>query len=242
VTPDRLAGLRAGLRLYRNHDHAFLRQVERSRPVRTMRVRLRLETVSGGLALHAEDEDGNHASGLLPGDWPEAEKPDQAAEGARKQLARMGNTPFECVGLELAWERPVFVPVAALNSLRRETLERLAAERAANRPVVRAAVQRNDIPYPETRLTYRGNVLNRQAAAFYRRHGVSEIEPAAESGLELRGRGVMRSRYCLKHQLGLCDGRGHRTRVEEPLWLVDEEKHRYRLRFDCAACEMEVIY
>jgi putative protease len=101
---------------------------------------------------------------------------------------------------------------------------------------------RNQVPFPEERLTYRGNVLNQQARAFYRRHGVEEIEPAAESGLDMAGRVVMRTRYCIQHQLGLCDGSVKSGRLREPLYLVDEDGHRYRLRFACGDCEMEVIY
>jgi hypothetical protein len=47
-------------------------------------------------------------------------------------------------------------------------------------------------------------VLNQKAASFYRRHGVLDIEPAAESGLDLTGHTVMTTRYCLKYELGLC--------------------------------------
>lgn len=91
-------------------------------------------------------------------------------------------------------------------------------------------------------LDYRGNVLNRQAEAFYRRHGVTKIEPAAESGLDMDGRVVMRTRYCVQHQLGLRDGAGTRAGVRQPLFLVDADGRRFQLRFECAACEMEVIH
>jgi 23S rRNA 5-hydroxycytidine C2501 synthase len=91
-------------------------------------------------------------------------------------------------------------------------------------------------------LSYLGNALNRQAVAFYRRHGVVEIEPAAESGLDMRGREVMRTRYCLAHQLGLCAGDGRRRDLREPLTLLDEEGRRYGLRFDCRACEMVIVF
>ena len=171
--------------------------------------------------------------------------------------------------LAVAWQQAYYLPFSALNALRRDTLERLAAERARNRPVQkpvpRPATEQDIAPYPEQRLTYRGNVLNRQAAAFYRRHGVIEIEPAPESGLDMRGRAVMRTRYCLKHQLGVCskwkDGRAEGWQTEgtyvprsmeegkwaEPVYLVDKDEHgheraRLRLSFDCAACEMEVIW
>jgi putative protease len=87
-----------------------------------------------------------------------------------------------------------------------------------------------------------GNVLNERAAAFYRRHGVEQIEPAAESGLDMQGRQVMRTRYCLREQLGLCLRENPDLRSQEPLYLVDEDGHRYRLRFNCADCEMEILY
>jgi putative protease len=89
-------------------------------------------------------------------------------------------------------------------------------------------------------LTYLGNVLNERAAAFYRRHGVQQIEPAAESGLAMEGRQVMRTRYCLLDQLGLCR-RETPGAVHEPLHLVDEDGRRNRLAFDCSACEMGVF-
>ena len=242
VTPEKMAGIHKGLRIYRNRDHAFLRQVERSQPQRKIAVRLRLESCPEGFALHAVDEDGNTAAGALLAEKVPAHKPERAGATARKQLAKTGDTPFTCKSVEVDWDQAYFLPVAALNSLRRETLERLTAARAASRPVMEGMILRNQVPYPEARLTYRGNILNQQAAAFYRRHGVKEIEPAAESGLDLRGKVVMRTRYCIQHQLGLCDGQPKAGRLREPLYLVDEEGHHFRLRFDCAACEMEVLY
>ena len=140
----------------------------------------------------------------------------------------------------MALEEVPFVPLSALNALRRDTLQQLARARAAARPVVRGGARRNEVVFPERRLSFEGNVLNRWAEAFYRRHGVMAIEPAAESGLDLRGRRVMTTRYCLKHELGLCTREGARTRHAEPLSLVDDEGRRLILRFDCARCEMQV--
>jgi putative protease len=101
---------------------------------------------------------------------------------------------------------------------------------------MKGGVVRNDIPFPERELSYLGNVLNRDAEAFYRRHGVGRIEPAAESGLQMSGRKVMTTRYCVKHQLGLCG-----YSLPEPLALIDEQGRRLELDFDCAECEMSVF-
>jgi collagenase-like PrtC family protease len=242
ITPERIAGIGKGLPIYRNHDHTFLRQVERSQPTRKIALRMRLESTPGGFLLHVEDEDGNTATGTLTADKVPAHQPDRAEATTRKQLGKTGNTPFACTGVELAWNRPYFLPVAALNTLRRETLERLSTVRAANRPVMRGQIVRNQVPYPGTILTFRGNALNRQAVAFYQRHGIEEIAPAAESGLDLHGEVVMRTRYCIRQQLGLCDGTHRTGKLREPLYLVDKDGHRYRLRFNCADCEMEIVY
>ncbi|MDD3828683.1 MAG: U32 family peptidase [Anaerolineae bacterium] len=242
VTVEDSAGVHPGLEIFRNHDHAFLRQVEQSRPQRRIAVRLKLESTPEGFRLETIDEDGNKAVATLAGVKELAHKPAQAEETARRQLARAGDTAFDVVQVELAWDQAYFLPVSTLNELRRAALARLAEVRATNHPRLEAKLVRNNVAYPESTLTYRGNVLNRQAAAFYRRHGVTEIEPAAESGLDMRGRVVMRTRYCLQHQLGLCDGAGNRANVRQPLYLIDADGRRYRLRFRCADCEMEVIY
>ena len=108
----------------------------------------------------------------------------------------------------------LFLPVAQLNQLRRETIELLEAQREAERPRPTGGVMRKNAPYPlagaigmnapTVEMDFRGNVLNRKAEAFYRRHGVEEIEPAAESGLDLHGRVVMTTKLCLKYELGAC--------------------------------------
>jgi 23S rRNA 5-hydroxycytidine C2501 synthase len=242
VTVEDTRDLRPGVTIYRNHDHAFLRQVEQSRPVRQMMVQFRLEAMPDGFRLQVTDEDGNVAASTLITEKALAHKPAQAEATAHRQLEKTGDTPFTAVEVDLAWDSPYFVPVSMLNELRRDALANLLEARAANRPRMRGGVERNEVPYPETRLDYRGNVLNRQAEAFYRRHGVTEIEPAAEQGLDMEGRVVMRTRYCVQHQLGLCDGAGTRADVRQPLFLVDADGHRYRLRFQCADCEMEVVY
>jgi len=71
---------------------------------------------------------------------------------------------------------------------------------------------------------------------------VTHIEPAAESGLDMRNKKVMTARYCVKHQMGWCQHDAGAPALREPLYLLDEEGRRYQLRFDCADCHMEVIF
>jgi putative protease len=83
-------------------------------------------------------------------------------------------------------------------------------------------------------------VLNEKARAFYRRHGVESIIPAAESGLDLSGQLVMATKYCLRRELGLCQRDG--SEPAEPLFLEDEDGRQFELRFRCGPCGMEIFF
>ena len=232
VFPQKIEGIEPGAAIHRNHDHEFLTHVANARPDRRIGVRMTLGTAT----LTAVDEDGNRAEVPL-GPAPAAQKPEAALATLKRQLAKTGDTEFAATSVEIALDPVPFLPVAAVNALRRDVLDKLAAERERNRPRPQGRIVPNAAPYPERELSYLGNVLNAKAEAFYRRHGVERIEPAAESGLDLTGRRVMTTRYCIREQLGLCG-----AHVAEPLALIDDEGRRLELRFDCADCAMEVWF
>ncbi len=236
VFPQKIEGIEAGTVIHRNHDHEFLAGVANASPERRIGVAMTLRKGRNGPVLAAEDEDGNRAAVAL-GPAPVADKPEAALETLRRQSAKTGHTEFICMRIDIALDPVPFVPVSAMNALRREVLDRLRAAREANRPRPEGGIAPNDAPYPQRELSYLGNVLNAGAVAFYRRHGVEGIERAAESGLDMTGRRVMTTRYCIREQLGLCG-----APVAGPLALIDDEGRRLELRFDCEQCAMEVWF
>lgn len=245
IFPARMDGLAVGTFIYRNHDHAFLAQMKRSRAERRIGISLRLQTAPEGLRLSALDEDGNQADITLACTTESAERPEQALANLEKQLRKLGGSGFECTGLAVDLAEVPFVPLAVLNSLRRGVLEQLELIREQNRPRLTPGRYNPQAQFPETELSFRGNVLNQKAAAFYRRHGVTSIEPAAEAGLgrqgqDMHGRPVMTTRYCLKYQLQCCPRERSAGHLLEPLSLVDEQGQVLNLHFDCARCVMEV--
>jgi 23S rRNA 5-hydroxycytidine C2501 synthase len=248
ITPDSLTGITPGTMIYRNYDHTFTGQLKASRMNRRIAVRFHLSETPEGFMVNVVDEDGNEAEYRLTAEKTPARKPDAALRCVMTQFSKCGNSDFVCADVQVTWQTPYFLTVAALNTLRREVLSQLAAVRAQHRPVATGTILKNAVPYPEHELTYQGNVLNQYADAFYRRHGVQQIEPAAESGLDMQGRQVMRTRYCLKYQLGYCLHEQDKqpvaepglVSVAEPLFLVDDQEQRCTLRFNCDACEMEV--
>lgn len=242
VYPAKMDGLEPGLELFRNHDHVFLNQLEKSQNERKIGLGALLSETESGYQLTFRDVDGIQAGASIPSEKIAAQKPEVALATLEKQIGKLGESEFVLKSLRVEIQPLPFLPVGALNELRRAAVAALQAARAAARPVDRSEILPNGVLFPERELTYRGNVLNRRAAAFYRRHGVTKIEPAAEAGLDLHGRTVMTTKYCLKYQVGHCPREGQPPLQNEPLTLVAENGQRLRLKFDCKACLMEVIY
>ena len=270
VFPQKLDGLAAGARVFRNHDHAFAKQIALSRPARKIAVALKLRETSDGIAVEATDEDGVRGEAALLCEKVVADKPERAQASVTQQLAKLGDTEFAAGTVAIEWAKPLHLSAAQVNSLRRNLAENLASARIHARPTRENLLAPNDTPFPATKLSYLGNVLNQKAAAFYRRHQVQNIEPAAESGLDLAGRTVMTTRYCLKYELRLCPrepGESTEKKIHapeetssppsvlssssvpstpppEPWFITDDEGRRLRLRFRCEDrhCVMEVVY
>jgi 23S rRNA 5-hydroxycytidine C2501 synthase len=242
IFPAKMDGLHPGLTLHRNHDKAFMDQLEKSKTTRKIGVEMILTEIPTGYRLEVHDEDG--VTGFFEQDCVHqpAEKPEQACETIEKQLGKLGETEFACRDVSVKVQPVPFLPASAWNALRRGAVESLQAAHLRKRPSTKGGFLPNAFPYPDSELSYLGNALNEKAVTFYHRHGVTKIEPAAENGLDMHGRKVMTTKYCLKYELDACPREGKKRLLHEPLTLVDEDGHRLRLEFDCAACEMDVVY
>ncbi len=141
-------GIEPGLRLFRNHDHAFLTALTKAQADRVIDVRLTLRETAKGFILLAEDADGISAQCALPGEKALADKPEQATANIHKQLSKMGGTTFACAEVVIELSQCYFLPVATLNALRRGVLEALASARADKRPAGGTRPPRNQAPYP----------------------------------------------------------------------------------------------
>ena len=227
-------GLKPGLRLYRNIDAEFEHRLEADRPVREIAVQVQVRLDSGSISAEAVTEDGRTAvdSGEVAAD--PARDPERMLDTVRTQLSkRTGNYSFAVTGVESDRSVP-FVPVSFLNGIRRSLAERLDVLPVRMLPLREGVI--DPVPAPET-LSYKDNVANSLARALYRERGASEMEDAYElthrEGIE-----YMRTKYCLRHELGLCPKQRPGTRPD-PLYLRNNGR-RLRLDFDCRACEMTV--
>ncbi len=228
VTLRDTSSLSPGMRVYRNFDIRFERELENNVPKRVIDVKIDWrsgDARSGMTVVTATTEDGLTAEVSFSDDAPVAEKPETALENLRRQLGKhTGPFAFSVQTIEADPVR--FYSAAFLNQLRRDLAGKLQTL-AENRP--RRAVPHT--PQPGA------GALNR-----------STLDIPHE---------LLRSRYCIRWELGLCpksasvgarcpvkpgmtDNRHPRLdRGSEPLYLVNQG-NRLRLRFDCAHCEMVI--
>jgi putative protease len=238
IYPRKAGEIYAGQKIYRNYDHLFADKLLTIPAERKIGLTIIVQETQNGLVISGTDEDGNKAQSEITDKKP-ALKKDTAIEAFRNQLTRLGNTIFECSDLKIETQETYFVPASQLNEARRQLVEQLLKIRQANRPRQQVSISKNDVPFYQKQLSFTGNVLNKKAEDFYHRHGVETIERAAESGQDLTGRAVMRTKNCLRKELNLCGQNGNET-AAEPLILQDEDGREYEVRFLCGQCGMEI--
>ena len=237
ITPNRIEGITPGAELYRNYDRRFSLALERSRMRRVIPTRALVEAAADGVTLTCTDCEGVEATVRRDGPLERAKNPEANAATLRTQAAKSGDTIFAVREVEVRggeW----FVPASLAAELRREVLEELLRRRT-ERPLSHRILPENpEARYPSQRLGAEDNVTNRLAEAFYRDHGVREIESSLELASSLEGRTVMRSAYCIRREIGECLREG--SRLGGDLYL-EHGGDRFRLMFDCAACEMALV-
>ncbi len=242
ITPKSMDYIEVGTEVYRNFDHIFNKELEKLPAQRKIDISLTLSDTEGGVSLAAVDEDGCHVSVDLFNELEPAKNQQSASENIAKQLTRFGNTIFTCNNFKMETSQVWFFPVSTLNQLRRELVEKLMAKRLSARPIQHNEYdQSSTIPYPQSTLSYMGNILNEKAAAFYRKHGIINFEPAAESGLNMTGKQVMETRYCIRKELNLCPGPNAEINADD-LILTDRNGNTFTAKFTCSKCGMKIYF
>ena len=230
--------LRPGTRLYRNHDQAFERLLEKPSAERRLSLQMEFTDNAFGFTLCLTDETG--ARVMLAKPFPKETARVEQTGNIRTQLSKLGGTPFEATEIDVRLSGRWFVPSSLLAEMRREGIERLQAVRRVRYRRELARVDRTStLPYPERTLTYLGNVSNSLAEAFYRQHGVERVEKAFELSPRA-GVPLMFTKHCLRYSMGWCPvHQKGRSPYKEPYFLRYKDT-LLRLRFRCDECHMEI--
>ena len=231
----------AGTDVYRNFDQEFEKTLAKESAVRRISTDILFEETAAGYRVSMTDEDGNTASVAQEWKKEDARTPQQG--NIRTQLTKLGGTRFEARTVDIKLDGERFIPSSLLSDMRRQVTGQLEAVRMDSyvRPAegVASGIK---VEYPVRELTYLGNVMNAQARTFYTDHGVQRVDDAFEKTAP-DSAAVMFCRHCIKNSMGLCTkNRMVDKQLREPLFLVSQDGRRFRLRFDCAHCQMEILY
>ncbi len=233
-------GLRSGLKLYRNINSAFERELERNMPRREIGVALEV-SISGkyNIDITATSEDGRQVSCPFKSDLDTAENRERQEAMIREQLSkRSGHYLFSVEKLEIQTPGGSLPLLSAslLNSIRRLVASDLDALPCGRLPMA-AGRKDTSVKVGNTALSYKYNVSNAAAHALYEARGAESIEPAYELA-HRKDAELMRTRYCVRYELGMCPVH-QGAKESRPLFLMNNGR-RLALHFDCAKCEMTV--
>ena len=219
--------LRPGMALYRNNDQEFERVLSKPSATRKIPVSIVLRDVADGFELSA-----NGTTVHVAAEHQIAQK--SPCENIIRQLSKLGETIFECAGVDVPEDFNFFIPNSQLSEMRRQLVEALMNEKPAagiaNLQEGEARGVGEKYAYP-----YLYNVSNQKARDFY---GFKDL-----TAFELKGGDgpIMQCRHCIRYSLGYCVKHGgQRPTWREPLSLVLGDGRRFRLEFDCQHCQMNV--
>ncbi len=229
IYPNKTVNLKIGCELYRNFDSEFDKEV--SKPVKRQ---IKIDVNIENNLITLIDEDGVTLTKPLP-QGEKANNPEKMEENFVKQFNKTGEGDFYISDIKIAAELP-FMPVSAINQLRRELFKDLMTKRLK---IYNSNIKEIQKPLKYTEyflkeVDYRANIHNKSAKEFYEKCGVKVVEQSFESKRPQKQVALMRCKHCIKYALGMC-------KSPEKLVLRDSHNNIYPLKFDCKNCEMSVL-
>lgn len=207
-----------GLSLYRNIDSAFEKALEAKPAQRHIAVRLSVH-IHGewNIDITARTEDGREFMSPFKADLEKAENRERAEAMLREQLGkRSGDYSFSVddIKVETKGGALPLLSASTINSIRRLIASDLDTIPLKTQPMLNTCRH-----------------LSEDAA---------DIDSTAEMLSSRSPEPLMRSKYCIRYELGICPV--HQGAEDSgPLFLVNNGR-RLALGFDCKACEMTVNF
>ncbi len=235
-------GIYPGATLYRNINAAFEKELDRNACTRMLDVTVSLDFDRNddgwSVRASASSEDGRKVSASYNAGCQDANNLERMQEMVSSQISKnTGIYSFKSVQIWSQTTLP-FMSASFLNSIRRDLAEKLDAIPCNRKDLLLREIVITDksrVSSPQKKTSYKNNISNRLAEKVYHSCGAESIQPAYEL-CHTEGAELMRTRYCVRYELGLCP-KHHGCREGGPLYLLNNGQ-RFVLRFDCRNCEM----
>ena len=232
-------GLTRGARIFRNVSAAFEKELERNMPKREIPVELNV-VISGefNIDITARTQDGREVFSPFKCDADIAENKERQEALIREQLSKRAGHYSFCVS-DISVQSRGRLPLLSASTL--NSIRRLIASDLDAMPCRKVALARGEkdesVIAADKVLSYKYNVANSMARDLYKSRGAEEIDNAYEIS-HVAGAELMRTRYCIRHELGLCPV--HQGKEAGGKLFLQNNGKRFALGFDCKNCEMTV--
>ena len=240
ITCKNVEGLQKGLKLFRNINAGFEKELERNMPHREIRASLDIRIYGKyNIDITAESEDGRKVFSPFKTDLDTAENRERQEAMIREQLSKRSEHYSFTVNSIVADTPNGALPLVSasiLNSMRRLVAADLEALPCGSRPLSGGRPD-TSVKTAGQSMSYKSNVANAVTREIYRSRGAESIEDAYELS-HREGAELMRTRYCIRYELGLCPV--HQGAKENRRLFLLNNGRRFSLHFDCKNCEMTV--
>ena len=239
IFPLEMPNLKPKTELYRNFDNDFEKELSKESSSRKISVSIVLSETKKGFVFSFTDIDNNNVKIEIESTKEKAKSSQK--DNQKKQLSKLGNTIFKAIDVIVDLNDDYFIPSSVIAEARRQAVEKLIALRIErNRKIVRrSSTSDKDVAYPETHISYLGNVINEKAKSFYLERGVESVDPGFEIN-PIDDVVLMQTKHCIKYSMGWCPVHQRSSvKISEPLFLEYKDQ-RLRLSFDCAKCQMKI--
>ena len=235
-------GIYPGATLYRNINAAFEKELDRNSCTRMLDVTVSLDFDHNddgwSVRASASSEDGRKVSASYNAGCQDANNLERMQEMVSSQISK--NTGIYSFRTAQTWSQTTlpFMSASFLNSIRRDLAEKLDAIPCNRKDLLLREIiitDKSRISSPQKKTSYKNNISNRLAEKVYHSCGAESVQSAYEL-CHTEGAELMRTRYCVRYELGLCP-KHHGCREGGPLYLLNNGQ-RFVLRFDCMDCEM----
>ncbi len=240
IFPNSMQDIEKGCQVSRNYNKAFQEVLAKDTSQRLISVEIEIRESTKGFLLKALDEDGIESEWEFENPKAMAQQAELALANIEKQLMKSGGTHFKVSKIRQELKSAYFLPVSTLNEMRRTLLNHHTSVRLSQYVRNLKPLEKNTIPYPKSQIDFRGNILNSKASAFYKRHGVKQLENGFELNSSPSDDIIFTSRYCLKFELGSCPKQKNQAQEFPEPWVLSDQTHHYILSFDCKACLMHL--
>ena len=231
-----------GAIVYRNINSAFEKELEKNSCVRMLAVTVNLEFIRRNegwmLKASAKSEDGRSISSIYDAGNQEANNQERILEIIKGQIGKNAGIYSFRTGDILFSDCLPFMSASFLNAVRRDLAEKLDAIPCGRKDLLLRNLENADkggFVFPQKKTSYKNNISNRLSQTVYMSCGAESTEPAYELS-HVDGAELMRTKYCVRYELGMCP-KHHGCRNIGPLYLLNNGQ-RFVLDFDCRNCEM----